>query len=383
MLDRERNRIVWCTPGIANEVALLDSVRADGWAVSRHCVDATDVLAAVTVESGSIAVVSAGMQRIDAALWSDLCSRAAAVIVLGEHDAVPVPSGSHVHIDVGHDGASAVLLAALESSPATWVDGRGRGSIVAVWGTAGAPGRTTVTVALSEASAALGFTTFMIDGDTHNPSISCNLAITEHVSGVLLACKHAEQGTLDESAIQRAIRTLRTDLDVLTGLDDPARWPEVRSDPLRRVLHACRVSADVTFVDIHSSIEAVSDPITGMHGERNGAARAVLNEADRIVVVTRPDPVGLARLVRSLGELAEVAPERRPLVIVNRIHRSSEVREVHHVLDRIGIVADIEGVPDDPMVRRAAIRGSLPGELTRRSRARSRLRRVARELLAA
>jgi len=380
---RERGRIVWCTPGIGSEGVLLDSVRAAGWVVSRQCIDAVDVLASVSIEANSIVVASTHMQRVDSALWSDLCSRAAAIIVLQDDYATAIPRGSHHVIELTAHGDCEALLDALESAPRQPLETQGAGAVVAVWGTAGAPGRTTVAVAMSEAAAHRGLTTILIDGDTHNPSMACALAITEQFSGLLLACKHAEQGSLDESTIQRALRTLKPNLDVLTGLDDPSRWPEVRSDPCRRVLRACRLTADLTVVDIHSSTELNADPITGMQGERNGVTRVALSEADRIIVVARPDPVGVSRLARSLGHLAELALDQRTLVLVNRIHRSSDVREVQRVVQRLGFIADVEGVPDDPMVRRAAIRGSLPGELARRSRARTRLRRVTRDLLAA
>ncbi len=389
MPSPDRSRIVWCTPGVANERALAESVRAAGWSISRECIDAADVLAAVSVEPGSIAVVSTAIQRVDAVLWGDLCARAASVVVIRGLGESGIPHASHHLHRTPINAEPETLLQVLRDAGSLTDESSGlsnaapRGPVIAVWGTSGAPGRTTMAIALSEAYAKRGLRTVMVDADTYSPSIATSLAITEQASGVLLACKHAEQGSLDEASMERALRSLKPGLDVLTGLDDPIRWAELRGHAFTHVLHTCRVMADVTVVDIHSCVESTSDPVTGMRGERNGIARATLATADHIVLVSRPDPVGVTRLVRSLAIVGEVAGDRRPHVLVNRVHRSWEVREVRHVVARTGFSADVAGVPEDSTVIKAAARGSLLGEVRARSSAQSRVRELARRLVAA
>jgi len=389
MPSPDLNRIVWCAPGVTHEQLLLEAVRAAGWSISRECIDAADVLAAVSIEPGSVAVVSTAIQRVDVALWEELCARAAQVIIVRGFGESGIPR-SHVH-DVGSpiEPEPEALLDALRfvrsphvEEPAR-AEPEARGAVIAVWGTSGAPGRTTIAIALSEACARLGLRTLMVDGDTHGPSIAPSLGITEQASGVLLACKHAEQGSLDEDALERAMRGIKPGLDVLTGLDDSTRWAEFRGQAFARVLHVSRAVADVTVVDIHSCLESTSDPITGMRGERNGISRATLGNADHVVLVSRPDPVGVARLVRSLAILGEVAGERRPHVLVNRVERAWQVREVHHVLSRTGFVANVDGVSEDSTVTKAAARGSLLSEIRSRSKAQSSMRDLARRLVAA
>jgi MinD-like ATPase involved in chromosome partitioning or flagellar assembly len=389
MPSPDRNRILWCTPGVANERLLIDSVRAAEWTVSRECIDAADVLAAVSIEPESVAVVSTAIQRVDAALWGELCARAARVVVVRAPGESGIPHSS-THAEAAHiEAEPTMLLEALShlTSPNVEVPDRlraeARGTVIAVWGTSGAPGRSTIAIALSEACARLGLRTLVVDGDTHGPSIATSLAITEQASGVLLACKHAEQGSLDTGAMERAMRNLKPGLDVLTGLDDPVRWAEVRGQAFARVMYACRAIADITVVDVHSCIESTSDPVTGMRGERNGITRVTLAEADHVVVVSRPDPVGVARLVRSLAEVGEVAGDQRPHVVVNRVQRAWEIREVRQVLSRTGFAMDVEGVPEDSTVTRAAARGSLLSEIRARSSAQSSVRSLARRLVAA
>jgi len=260
MPSPDRNRILWCTPGVANEGFLIDSAQAAGWTVSRECIDAADVLAAVSIEPESVAVVSTAIQRVDSALWGELCVRAARVVVVRVPGESSTPHSS-THAEGAHIEAEPVmLLEALSDLTSLNVEvpdclkAKARGAVIAVWGTSGGPGRTTIAIGLSEACARLGMRTLVVDGDTHGPSIATSLAITEQASGVLLACKHAEQGSLDLAAMERAMRNLKPGLDVLTGLDDPVRWAEVRGQAFACVLHSCRAIADVTVVDVHSCI---------------------------------------------------------------------------------------------------------------------------------
>ena len=383
MLSRDRHRVIWCTPGVGSEGALVGAVRDAGWTIARHCVDAADVLGAAAVEPEPIVVVSAGVQRVDPAVWSEICTVAKAVMVIRGQRDMPVPRGNGVVSEIPVEYAVEALPKELDAVGAPGPRGDTTGRVIAVWGTAGAPGRTTVAIGLAESWARRGLRVCLIDGDTYGPAIAQSLAVVEPTSGLLLACKHAEQGSLDEQSLVRALRSIRPGLDVLTGLDDSTRWPEVRSDSLVRVLDLCRSLFDITVVDIHDCIEVTSDPITAMRGERNGIAREVLGAATGVVSVARPDPVGAARLVRAMANLSGLDSEIVPLVVLNRLRRRSDMDEVRRVLARVGSRASLVGIPEDGVVTRAAARGSLLGEIRGRSRARAGFQRLAQQVAAA
>ncbi len=383
MLSRDRNRVIWCTPGVGSEGALVGAVRDAGWTIARHCVDAADVLGAATVEPDPIIVVSAGVQRVDPAVWAEICTAAKAVMVIRGQRDTPVPRGSGVVREIPVEYAVEALPKELDAVRAPGPPGGASGRVIAVWGTAGAPGRTTVAIGLAESWARRGLRVCLIDGDTYGPAIAHSLAVVEPTSGLLLACKHAEQGSLDQQSLVRALRSIRPGLDVLTGLDDSLRWPEVRPDSLVRVLDLCRALFDITVVDIHDCIEVTSDPITAMRGERNGIAREVLGAATGVVSVARPDPVGAARLVRAMANLSSLDSGIVPLVVLNRLRRRSDLDEVRRVLARVGSRASLEGIPEDGVVTRAAARGSLLGEMRGRSRARAGFQRLAQQVAAA
>lgn len=384
MLVPERNRIVWCCPGLAGEAQLIDQVRNAGWSIARQCVDAADVLGAVSVEPTSLVVASSGIRRVDPALWSEVCDTAAAVFVIREPgDHLPAHPGTG-HIELSMERASEFLARDVAShTPSVGGGARAGGRVVSIWGTPGAPGRTTIAMGLADAWARSGLRVCLIDADTYGPSIAQSLAMVEPASGLLLACKHVDQGSLDEHALARALRSIRPGLDVLTGLDDAARWPEVRSDALLRVVARCRDHFDVTILDTHDCIEDTVDPISGLRGERNGITQAAMKVADHLLVVARADPVGVPRLVRALADVSKIDSRTSPTIVLNRLQRRFDASEVRNVLARIGTVQRVEHVPEDRAVAKAVARGSLLGEMRCRSAARSRLRGLARDLVAA
>lgn len=384
MLSADRNRIVWCCPGIPDEDRILASVRARGWIVARRCIDAADVWGAVSIEPDSVVIASTSVQRLEPAIWTEICSSAAAVFVLrSPGDLNPTYAGLG-HQEIPADRASDLLVHALATHTPSRTQSHGEGGVVVcVWGTAGAPGRSTIALGLADAWSRAGLRACVIDADTYGPSVAHSLALVEPASGLLLACKHADHGSLNDEALSRALRSIRPGLDILTGLEEASRWPEIRPDSFARVVSECRSHFDVTIVDIHDCIEETSDPVTGMRGERNGVARASLGIADQVIVVARPDPVGVARLVRALTHVERSDSDTQPLVVLNRVRRGVDVTEVKAVLARVGSPMTVAQVPEDSIVSRAAIRGSLLSEMRSRSAARTRLRALARSILAA
>jgi len=70
-----------------------------------------------------------------------------------------------------------------------------------------------------------------------------------------------------------------------------------------------------------------------------------------VLAVGAGDPVGLQRLVRGLGELAEVLPQVRPRVVVTRVRAtavgSGPHRRVSEALRRYAGISSVVTVPDD------------------------------------
>jgi MinD superfamily P-loop ATPase len=90
--------------------------------------------------------------------------------------------------------------------------------------------------------------------------------------------------------------------------------------------------------------------------------RHLLSAADVVLVVGRPDPVGLSRLVRAVHDLSDVV-DMEPVLTVNLMRSSlgwSE-REVASTLTRLTGIEPVTFIPADVAVMDLAVmRGQLP-----------------------
>jgi len=259
--------------------------------------------------------------------------------------------------------------------------------VVAVWGPAGAPGRTTVAVSLAAELAAAGREVLLVDADTYAASVAQVLGLLDESPGLVAAVRAGLDGRLDPAVLARLTPVASPRLRVLTGLTRAARWSELRPAGLQAVLSAGRALADVVVVDLAPPLEEDEElSYDTAAPRRNGAALDVLRAADDVVVVGSADPVGLQRLVRGLQDLAGAVPSASVTVVVNRVRadavgRSPAVR-VREALQRFAGVEVRHLVPDDrPATDRALLSGRTLLEQAPDSPARTALRDLAETLL--
>lgn len=410
-------------------VAGLERARGEVHVV-RRCVDLAELLSAAQAGLGRAAVVSGDLHRLDREALAQLHRAGVAVVGLadpldpdGETRLVDLGAGRVLPADASAvDVAEAVIQAvrdldawargpalrlssgdgpqlpsafadpadalATDGSPGPAArqpepsrDRRGRterGRLVAVWGPTGAPGRTTAALTLAGELAALGAQTLVVDADTYGPSIAQALGLLDESGGIAGALRSANQGCLDVERLARLAPSLSSTLRVLTGLPQPARWPELRPSGLETLWRRTRELVRWTVVDCGFCIEA-DEEITFDTAvpRRNGATLSALGAADVVLVVGAADPVGLQRLVRALGDLEEVLGRAaRPRVIVTRVRAEAvgpdPARRITDALARYAGVADVILVPDDrPACDAAMLAGRLlveavPGSPVRR-----------------
>jgi MinD-like ATPase involved in chromosome partitioning or flagellar assembly len=111
--------------------------------------------------------------------------------------------------------------------------------------------------------------------------------------------------------------------------------------------------------------------------QRNAATLSALGAADVVVAVGAGDPVGVARFVRGLADLAELGLDASRLVVVNRVRASATgpdpQRAVTDALARHAGVGEVLVVPDDRAALDAALlagrtlREAAPGSAARRA----------------
>ena len=348
--------------------------------ITRRCVDVVELLSVASAGQAQAALVDARLRRFDVDAVDRLAAAGVAVVgvtrpgertdeghlaALGVRHLVPAGAEAEVVASVvavavaqlGEDAAglsraysdpaqgaelagrrsasrpasepSSILL-----SPGTSADGS-RGSVIAVWGPTGAPGRSTVACALADELARLAVTALLVDADVYGGSLACLLGVLDDAPGIAAACRLAQSRRLDVVGLAELCFQLRPTLRVLTGLTRADRWPELRVSALGEVLAVARSLAAVTVVDLGFCLESDEElSFDTLAPRRNGATLAVLDEADIILVVASADPLGMQRLIRALSELADAEVEAPVRVVLNRVRKSAVPGEPAVELER-------------------------------------------------
>ena len=331
--------VVIAAGGAPWEAAAIGEIAASSTLrLARRCVDVADLLAVAQTDLASAALVNTELAGLDAdtVFRLERAGVRVAAVESDEHRCVGLGIGRRVSL-----GSLDVVARELATNPLENVASEA-GQVVAVWGPAGAPGRSTVALGLAAAAAARGIDTVLVDADTYGGSLAQMLAVLDDVSGLMAACRAANNGRVAE--VTNHLLAIDPHLRLLTGLPRADMWPQIRSGALDLVLRQLRTSTELVVVDCGFSLE----PGNGS-GSRNQSTLQVIEHSDTVVAVGRADPVGLARLVRGLQELRESSPGQAPVVVVNMMRASIgwPEREVDTTLRRLTGIAPTTFLPFD------------------------------------
>ena len=402
--------VLLAAPDLPQEPELVSRLTRSGAPVTivRRCVDSVDLLGAAASGNARAAVVSAGLPR----LTRDTVSRLAAaqVRVIGVAlDGDDISARTLRALDVavvtlpGDDldlTVAALARAVEDPRPTAWeysdvgaaspgsVHPPAVGRLITVWGPTGAPGRTSVAVALADESARAGVPALLVDADTHGGAVAAQLGLLDDVSGIVVACRQADAGTLDPASLAGAARTVDGRVRVLTGITSARRWAELRPAALGRLWEACRATPGVAIADVGFGLECDEELLHDTRSPRRHAATlTALAAADSVVAVASADPVGIDRLLVGLEDVKRIVPDTPVHVVVTRVRRSvlggDPEGQVREALRRHAGVTDITCVPDDRAAYDACLRqGRTLAEAAPRSPARGVLREFARRTMA-
>jgi MinD-like ATPase involved in chromosome partitioning or flagellar assembly len=267
------------------------------------------------------------------------------------------------------------------------VAGSRAGTVVAVWGPAGAPGRTTVAINVAAELAAAGHSVVLADVDTYSGSVAPALGMLDEAPGFAAACRLAGADSLTHSELERIGQRYgsgRSGFWVLTGIGRPSRWPELSAQRVASTLQQCRQWVDFTVVDTGFSLEHDEEISSDLFApRRNAASITALREADRVIAVGCADPVGLSRFLRAHVDLVETVAEGRVIVVMNKVRASAiglnPVGQVTQTLSRFGGIESAAMIPYDSQGLDAAI---LSGRTLSDAAPRSAARIAIRDLVA-
>lgn len=263
-----------------------------------------------------------------------------------------------------------------------------RGRVIAVWGPAGAPGRTTIAATIAAEIAAAGFSVALGDVDTHSASIAPVLGLLDEAPGFAAACRLAGTDSLTIDEFERVAQRYWSpngSFWVLTGIGRPSRWPELSATRVAATIERSREWVDFTVLDTGFSLENDEEISSDLFApRRNAATVTALRDADQVIAVGAADPIGLSRLLRSHVELLEVVAPHRIAVVANRIRASAigmnPSSQVAQTLSRFGGITAAALVPDDRTAVDAAI---LTGRTLTDAAPKSPARLAIAELVAA
>jgi MinD-like ATPase involved in chromosome partitioning or flagellar assembly len=255
------------------------------------------------------------------------------------------------------------------SAPAAHADPSAVPRVVAVWGAAGAPGRSTIAVELAAELARGRRRVALVDADSHAPSIALSLGLADEGPGFAAACRQADRGSLDAAELDRISQPVRIGgdrIDVLTGINRPSRWPELGERRVADALEVCRSWAQYTIVDVAASLERDEEIMSDLTDgpRRNAATAAALSVADHVVAVVAADPLGVARFLRAHAELRATIGATRVSVVANRLRPGAlglDARgQVRRALERFAGVRDVWFVPQESRAADAALLAATP-----------------------
>ena len=384
-------RIALAVPSPHDE-RLAFEARRHGHDVVVTAVDADDLESALVPALPEVAIVWADERYLGYGLLAECDARGVRVVAAVSNDverryATGIGLYDLVDAEAGWDAIATLLPGADAPAPAPHT----RGTVIAVWGPAGSPGRTTLAIAIAAEIAAAGFTVALADVDTHSASVAPALGLMDEAPGFAAACRLAGADSLDRAELERIGQ--RHDAGdssfwVLTGIGQPSRWPELSADRVLATIDECRRWVDYVVLDTASSLESDEEISSDMFApRRNAATVTALREADHIVAVASADPVGLARFLRAHGDLADVAVTLEITVVANKVRASAiglgPAAQVTQTLSRFGGIDDPVLVPWDQQAMDAAVLSARTlAEVAPKSAARLAIRRlVAARLL--
>ncbi len=263
-----------------------------------------------------------------------------------------------------HEGSATAGEILQPLRPAAVAAAPARGRVIAVWGPAGARGRTTMAIELACELARDGRRVALVDADAHAPSVALATGLADEGPGFAAACRQAERGTLTASELTRIAAPLGP-IEVLTGLNRPGRWPELALDRVSGALERCRDWVDDVVVDVAAPLERDEEIVSDLDGpRRNAATFAVLAAADLVVAVVAADAIGVSRFVRAHADLRAVVGATPVRILVNKTRSATlglDARgQVRRALERYADARELWFVPWDPKAADAAALAAQP-----------------------
>lgn len=390
--------VAWALPELTVESDFMRQAQEMGLAVVRRCIDAVELLAVTAVQPGLDVLISAKVPRMSADTFATLVQQSRRVVVLifdesddkvarswGASERVAITAAVASLSEILADSGVEAQVLDEKSADSSHLQGR-EGQVDVIWSHSGSPGRTTVAITLAEAHARRGARVLLIDADTVGPAIAMTLGVVEDLSGVIVACRYAESHSLDARRLASTVRALSPHLWLMSGIPHSHRWPEVRPQSFARVIQTARTHFDRIIIDVSAGsdsdfagdgyLDGTPESLAGLSINRQSASVTALSNADRILMVTRPDAVGASRVMARLEAARGLIADTPVEIVLNKVSKRNRHRLISEFAElgaaRLDARADgrdfaLWALPTDDLAGRMVERGQAIGEMRAKS----------------
>ena len=364
-----------------------------GFELSIRCSSADELASQLAHTAPDFAIVAASSRFLNDRLMVEADAAGVRIVALVASDAerrYSMRLGLLEVVDADAEWSEIEMLLAGKPGTSEAIPEPRNGTVIAVWGPAGAPGRTSIAVCLAAELAASGAAVVVADVDTHSGSIAPALGLLDEAPGFAAACRLAGANALTQLELERIGQrylTARGSFWVLTGIGRPSRWPELSGERVTAAILSCRDWVDYTILDTGASLENDEEISSDLFApRRNGATIAALRAADEVVAVGAADPVGLSRFLRAHVDLLETIDTDHVTVLMNKVRASAigpgAFGQVRQTLQRFGGISNPVLVPyDQPAFDSAILTGRTIVDVAPKSPARAAVAEFVRERL--
>lgn len=318
--------------------------------IARRCVDLTEVLTMLEVGTYRAVILSSELSDLDLDIVKKIKSKGSLAIGVfneGEIEKADFMSELELSAVLGFYSDSSDnfinnLVFFLNQEICEEIPDRQQGlvpGLIAIWGTEGAPGRSSLAIDLASFLQKKFSNCLLIDADAQAPAIGASLGIAEEISGLSAAIHLAQKGKLTKESFADCIDLSRDKVAVLTGITRASRWMELRGSGLERVLKLAAKQFAFQVVDTNATLPDERDSsypeFDATH--RFGQLPPIFRLAEQIIFVVKATPLGLIRAAETLGN-QNILDLRKCSVIVNQMEDLNFNRDatdlIYNVLQR-------------------------------------------------
>lgn len=353
------------------EERIAQELNNNGYTIVGRCSSADELSSVLSIADAELALVCAAPRYLNERLLTESDASGVRLVAMIGSDAErrhAASVGLYETVDVGAQWREIeeMLVGSPVAVPSRDVQNSTTGGqVIAVWGPAGSPGRTTLAINIAAEIAAEGYSVALADADTHSGSVAPALGLLDEAPGFAAACRLAGAESLTQQELERIGQrylSAHGSFWVLTGIGRANRWPELSSDRVVKAVRECRQWVDYTVLDTGFSLESDEEISSDLFApRRNAATIAALREADQVVAVGAADPVGLSRFLRAHVDLLETIETDRVTAVMNKIRASAiglnPSAQVAQTLQRFGGITAPVLVPHDQLALDAAVLG--------------------------